>query len=91
MKNVKAKKGFTASRSVKSRGATKRTIVKKEIDPLAALIKQTKAVSMDGAAKPMDGDDKPKRSLSKNRSAVRKKRKVKVAGAKRKQRRKGIN
>ena len=89
VKNVKAKRGFVGATKKKSRKrgpkATKAQMPKDPVDSLTISFQQSAGLEVKKAI------SKKKRSAKTNRSVVRKQRKVRIAGTKRKNKRKGIN
>ena len=84
MKGIKAKRGFTVKPKIKI-GIKKAS---KPSDPMDALILKASAAL---TVEPTKTSKEEKKSRKVSRSAVRKRQKVKKAGAKRKQKRKGVN
>jgi hypothetical protein len=94
MVKAKAKKGFNAKSSKAPK--SKPTIAKKQTqkDPMEMLISKSSALSFSDEKKKTEkkgGRKKPTGQAKARRSVVRKQHKQRSAGAKRKQRRKGIN
>ena len=80
----KAKRGFVMKKKITIGKKTPN----KKVDPMDALIKQASSAL---TVEPTKASKEEKKSKTTNRSAVRKNQKVRKAGAKRKQRRKGVN
>ena len=91
VKIAKAKRGFTPTtkRRAKS-GVSKKKKDKEPLDAVEALVKQSASLSFSNE-KPDAAKRKRKEGAKTNRSVVRRERKRRVAGSKRKQKRKGIN
>ena len=92
VKIAKAKRGFTPTtkRRAKS-GVSKKKKDKEPLDAVEALVKQSASLSFSNEKPDASAKRKRKEGPKTNRSVVRRERKRRVAGSKRKQKRKGIN
>ena len=92
VKIAKAKRGFTPTtkRRAKS-GVSKKKKDKEPLDAVEALVKQSASLSFSNDKPDASAKRKRKEGVKTNRSVVRRERKRRVAGSKRKQKRKGIN
>ena len=90
VKTIKAKRGFVrATRRRPKSGVGKKTATK-PLDAVEALVKQSAGLSV-SSEKAESGKRQRKEAPKTNRRLVRRERKRRVAGSKRKQKRKGIN